>query len=75
MQKTTQPQPSPVRRPIAVDSDPSMDVALARVRRTRIEQAIAHSLEAAALADEAGWADAADGFRADAARMRKAVAS
>ncbi|MGW9371158.1 hypothetical protein ACWGVR_14245 [Streptomyces xanthophaeus] len=55
-----------------VDSDPSMDEALRRIRR---EQAIAHSLKAAALADEAGAPDYAAGHRADAARMRKVLAS
>lgn len=68
-------QPSQVRRLVAVDSDPSMDEALSRVRRARIEQAIAHSLQAAVLADENGWSDGAAGFRADAARMRQAIAS
>lgn len=41
----------------------------------RQQKAIAHSLQAATLADEAGWTDAAAGFRADAARMQKAMAS
>ncbi|KOU50557.1 hypothetical protein ADK55_18620 [Streptomyces sp. WM4235] len=70
-------QTVPTRRPVAVavNSDPSMDEALARVRRDRRQQAVAHSLQAAVLADEAGWTDAAAGFRADADRMRKAMAS
>lgn len=71
----TTTQPAPTRHLIAVDSDPSMDEALSRVRRARIEQAIAHSLKAAALAAEDGCADYAAGFRADAARMRQALAS
>jgi hypothetical protein len=66
---TTQPAPF---RP--VDSDPSMNEALRRARRSRIEQAIAHSLAAAALADEAGDPDYAAGYRADADRMRRAMA-
>lgn len=44
-------------------------------RRLRIELAVAHSLTAAALADEAGDPDYAAGFRADAARMHAALAS
>ncbi|MCX4801756.1 hypothetical protein OG594_08840 [Streptomyces sp. NBC_01214] len=59
-----QPQLSQVR---PVDSSPSMNEALRRARR---EQAIAHSLQAAALADEAGAPDYAAGYRADAARMQ-----
>lgn len=65
-------QPTPVRRPVAVDSDPSMAEALRQARR---EQAVAHTLKAAALADADGWTEGAAGFRADAARMREAITS
>lgn len=61
-------QPTPVR---PVDSAPCMDEA----RRARREQAIAYSLKAAVLADEAGEPDYAAGYRADAARKLKAIAS
>ncbi|MCX5584257.1 hypothetical protein [Streptomyces erythrochromogenes] len=65
-------QPAPVRRPVAVDSDPSMNEAPRRIRR---EQAVAHTLKAAALAEADGWTEGAAGFRADAARMRQAITS
>ncbi|WP_405941597.1 hypothetical protein [Streptomyces sp. NBC_00207] len=67
-------QPAPV-RPLAFSSDPSMDEALARVRRARRQQAVAHSLQAAVLADEAGDPAYAAGFRADADRMLQAITS
>ncbi|MFD5676140.1 hypothetical protein [Streptomyces sp. NPDC127040] len=41
----------------------------------RREQAVAHALQAATLSDQAGDPDYAAGHRADAARMRKAMAS
>jgi hypothetical protein len=69
MANATTPQPT-LARP--VDSDPSMAEALRRARR---QQAIAHSLQAAVLADEAGDSAYAAGFRADADRMRQAIAS
>lgn len=79
----------PLRSLDAGDSDPSMDESLRRARRidaldkaahvaashVRRRQAIAHSLQAAVLADEAGEPDYAAGFRTDAARMRSAVTS
>lgn len=55
-----------------VSSDRNMAEAPRRARR---EQAIAHTLQAAALAEADGWTEGAAGFRADAARMRKALAA
>ncbi|MFD6113626.1 hypothetical protein ACFWG0_26435 [Streptomyces yangpuensis] len=49
-----------------------MDEALRRARR---QQAITEVLQAAALYDEAGEPAYAAGCRADAARMRKALAA
>jgi hypothetical protein len=65
-------QATQVRRLSAVDSDPSMAEALRRVRR---EQAVAHTLQAADLAEAAGWTEGAAGFRADAALMLQAITS
>jgi hypothetical protein len=52
-----------------------MNEALRRARRSRIEQAIAHSRAAAARADEAGDPDYAAGYRADADRKLRELAS
>ncbi|WP_327738425.1 hypothetical protein OG749_36185 [Streptomyces nojiriensis] len=65
----TPAQPTPLR---PVDSDPSMDEDL---RRTRQLQAIAHADQAAAGFDEAGEPASAAAWRANAARMREAIAS
>lgn len=61
-----------IEQPELSPADRAAHAAASHVRR---QQAVAHSLQAAALADEAGWTDAAAGFRADADRMRKAMAS
>jgi hypothetical protein len=67
---------TPARRLIvAPSSDPLMDKALARARRARREQAVAHTLQAADLAEAAGWTEGAAGFRADAALMLQAITS
>lgn len=65
-------QPWQVEQPQQSTADIAAHAAASHVRQ---QKAIAHSLQAATLADEAGWTDAADGFRADATRMRKAMAS
>ncbi|MFB8393683.1 hypothetical protein [Streptomyces yangpuensis] len=59
-------------RAAALASDPNMDEALRRARR---EQAIVHTLQAAALAEADGWIEGAAGLRAEADRMRKALAA
>lgn len=65
-------QPWQTEPPQQSAADIAAHTAASHVRQ---QEAITHSLQAATLADEAGWTDAADGFRADAARMQKAMAS
>lgn len=61
-----------VEQPQLSAADKAAHAAASYVRR---QQAIAHSLQAAVLADEAGDPDYAAGFRADADRMRQALTS
>lgn len=65
-------QPWQTEQPQQSAADIAAHAAASHVRQ---QKAIAHSLQAATLADEAGWTDAAAGFRADAARMQKAMTS
>ena len=64
--------PAPQGLTAPVDSAPSMNEALRRIRR---EQAIAHTLQAAALYEEAGEPAYAADCRAAAARMREELAA